>query len=41
MAKKAISARMLRTAAFAVVRGAAYTAGGLGVTALAWWLQNL
>jgi hypothetical protein len=41
MTQKTISARRLRTASFAVVRGAAYTAGGLGVIPLARWLRHL
>ena len=39
--KKSTSKRLIRTALFACVRGAAYTAGAVGVTAVVWWLQNL
>jgi len=41
MSKKSTSKRLIRTALFACVRGAAYTAGAVMVTAAVWWLQNL
>lgn len=39
--EKATFKRLIRTALFASVRGAAYTAGAVMVTATVWWLQSL
>jgi hypothetical protein len=41
MPKTPTSERLIRTALFACVRGAAYTAGVVMVTAAVWWLQTL
>ncbi|MFD6287638.1 hypothetical protein [Streptomyces sp. NPDC060205] len=41
MPEKSTAKRLIRTALFACVRGAAYTAGAVAVTAAFWWLQNL
>lgn len=39
--EKSTFERLIRTALFASVRGAAYTAGAVMVTATVWWLQGL
>lgn len=39
--ERSTSERLMRAALFSGVRGAAYTAGAVMVTAAAWWLQSL